>query len=903
MEIVEESMNQNTNTRSRGRRPQSGPGSQRHSILDDLMPDDDEKKEDISVRLEPAKMTSELKHKLGQNQRPYTADIGFNQGLSTQKEEVIEEISIPFSRRRSKALRDRDQSSTRPHTTPIENSRNYILESNPVRNEDSQTYHDNTSNFDLTNTNIGGHRDEDEDTTNEYVAAVLRGRDKPKPRSKPVEVDYDPTGILVPRETTKKPHVLKDSFGVGGATRSRQDDGPTSRSQKGVEYLTAQPEYSVGAGSLQALEQTKQFNRDHDGFSQLHVDNAARTFGGRGDARHSISNKILITNTAQPGAIYQAFPKTELSLPGLEDLLAKPQFGVIDRQYGGDEISSKMYKETIEHYKAMIEELKRHFLEERAKNDENHAQAIALLRKEKEMLSEQMEFALQRERERLKDIHAQELQGRERIHKLELEQQKRIAEENAESLKKQLEVQMRLGALAEDFRHSSFKIETICHKIGLDNSSMEQLKKRELEEREKSLQEKEKRIMNDIAILEKEKLRYDHLMEELHNKEAEITKRGEEDRKILKKEYDRLYELQNMLKEKEIESKKELINERIKFEELKAKLEQESSRVIEEYGRKLKDLELRSQLFENEKKEFEMTMQKKSEEITQKSKEIDETRQKLILMEAELFKKIRENEVNERSIIQGLDELKAKVQLFENDRAAFEAERAKLHELAKNSKEETESMRKFKSEFDGEKDRLNRMKIELDTFSVSLQNDKLKLEQERNEVAKAQRVVESLRFGYVKTIGTSPSIRTPVSTMDFSSLSSLETSSKKKHSRSLSAQEFFSKEAQLHSISVKEPSTLGGPTISVKDLRAQIETKGFFRGERTSERVRASSSRSFNLTSYMKDLKTLDRTCEINGEYIYKEKDNLIRSKIEIGTPVKRQSIRPGTFKVESPFK
>lgn len=881
--------------------------SYRNDFFDDLLPQGGEESK------QTGKLTGDLKQKMGQffgggndndsfapKARPYTTEARteVNQEFSSQQTApAIEEFAVSVSRRkgRTATLREREQG-TRPQTTPADQSRNYNLDLQQNRDDESKTAHDNWSNFDAVSTNYGGaepradQKDEaEEDHQSEYVpSSMARTRERRSKGRAATTYDFDPTGILTSKETPRNRAGQKETL---GGLKNYPEEGQSVKSHKAaIDINPIEKETSTANGSMHGLDQTRERNRPQ---SQIFSDNLPPRNTGKFDDK---LNFVVSKASNLP----QAHPKTEASVPAIEDFFPRQQVAQYEQHVIGDEITKKMLNDTNEYYKGMIEELKKHHKDERARMEEGHQRAIEILKKEKQLLLEQMELNLQREKDRLTEIHKQETESLERLHKYEIEQERRLAEENSENLKKQLEAQIRMNSLAEEFRTSSSKISTLFEKIGYDKASEDQGKKRELEARERALEEREMKIRNDIAILEKEKSRYDRLLADLESKESEILRRAEEEREVIRKEYLRLSELQDQLKEKEIEQKKEILQEKMALEQIKNKKERENLEIIEEYKRKYKELELRIQLFEKEKNEFTRMTEETEQDLRRRTKEADEVRQQLAIMEAECHKKLKANEMRELATVRGLDELKTKLDVFESERSAFEREKIKVHEIAKKAKEESEVINKFKREFDAEKDRLMRMKAELDAYSTSLQNEKLKLDREKIEVAQLKRLLEGMRYGYVKTFETDPGVLTPRRAKDLMfDKNTQETKKQKPHAAT--TQNFFIKDqlSPIQHANEYEPRIGLEPSFSVNDLREQINGNGA-RTERIKEKKRSSSRGNFDLKSYMNELKNLDKASAINGEYVVKEKESLIRNKVENETVVFKKALKSVKLEVET---
>lgn len=915
LELVEGAYNTKstkTTTEKQGKKDDKQPAKSK-DFLDDLLPQNEEDEEEDTggyvpsqrdSKAGPKKLSAELKQKMGQffgvglsksisqdlgppmqtAQRAQTSEgrlPGFNRGISAppienmqqseslpqsgiaqQGEPAIEEFTVNVSRRkgRTATLRDREKgTSSRPQTTPAD-SRNYTLDA-PNRDDESKTAQDNFSNFDGASTNYGAGENpadrDGEDHQSDYIPSSLartQKRGSSKFLSPPINNEYDPTGILPApiKEESKRHQAHKATFGQ----LNREDTAP-------------------------AISPIDQQERGSPAFKPRFFDRPP-----------ILDQAIGVQPTFQP-TIQQAQPKTEASVPGLEEFLSQKQFGgTYERQTLGEEALKKMLKETDEYYKNMIEELRKHHNEERTRMDENYRQTVEMHQKEKQLLLEQMEVNLQRERERLKDLHKQEIESLERLHKHEIQREKHYASEHSENLKKQLEAQIRMNALAEEFRQSSSKINMLFERTGPEENHA---RTRAIETKERLLGEKEMKMNSELQVLEREKKRYEKLFVELEAKESEITRKAEEESSRIKREYSRLLDLQNQIKEKEVEMKKGLIQEKTQFELLAKQKERESEEIVEEYKRKFKELAIQRELFEAERKEFRAMVERTERDLQEKQRRTDEKSYKIDALEADLHKRAKGVEQRDLETVQALDRLRTKTEQFESERSEFEREKLKVYEIAKHTREDAEATNKFKREFDTERDRLTRMRAELDAYSVSLRNERLALDQQQAELTHLKKMMEGTRYEYVKSLD----IGSPMSGTTRDSMLQPSSPEKLRKMPSATSQAFFLKQQLSPTVVSPQPVSKMGlsSTFSAQNLRSQVSSPKI--PGSTHSRSRPNSKGSFDFNGYMRELRNLGQSNLINGDYISKERELLVQNKTEIETTNFKRALKTVKLEVE----
>lgn len=820
----------------------------------------------------------------GNVQRPFTSEprtntaaaskqpfnqTGFSDSAGIGGDSGINELSMPFSRRAKSNRTLRDRESHRPYTSPVgmggDQKEDDVSRAGTQDNMSMQGAYDTASNYDPKSTHHLKDDGED-DRQSEYVPS---GLSRPATRG----------GRPEEKKSTK--NILDTDFGsgLGGGFTKKLPISNIADDRSDTHSVITQKQHG---GDTTTANASTNYPGDTTGLFKKNL-NSSDISDQRKPPLSKFEEKmanIMRGGTGGGSSIPQANPRTELSIPAFEDGVSRQGFGGQDKSFLGEETIKKVLKDTEDYYKGALEDLKKHHREEKEKWEAAHAKEVELLKKEKSMLLEQMEVSLQRERDRLKELHQLELQSKDKMHSYELERQKHLLEEQAESLKKQLEAQIKLNALAEEVRLSSNKLQTLSDKIDAEKRFDDNSKKRELDERERLTEEREMKIKADLDILEREKQRYDRLLMDLDEKENEAMRKIDREKTLVAQEYRRLSELQESLKQAELEKRRELTNEKAQLENLRVKLEKESLEIKEEYRKKYADLEIQISLFEEQKKEFLRQHSEDEKILRRKIDEADALRKKIAQEESELLKKLKNAEIRELQLVKMTDELQTKLDLLNMERSTFEQEKLKVHEIAKRASEEMEFVNKFKMEFDMEKEKNHRMKIELDSYATTLQKERLKIDEEKASLTLLQKTLEGMRYGYVKELSTGGGTTTqgvsgkpPVSNLRATATAGFPmkgNDSDAPHQRSGSV-------GLTHADSGKNFNETAGAIGPGGD-------RSFSRGRERSEGKRPSLNKSFDLGSYMEQLKHLDKSSSVHNDYILKEKENLIRNKINIET-------------------
>jgi len=784
-------------------------------------------------------------------QRPLTTEA---KPITTLTDDFTD-ITITASRRNKRTATTKDF--TRPYTSPG------VLEKDSAFSVD-----DNKSITDLGGITPAEYKaqDDDEAAQSEYLAQLSRGREKRGPSSQSrikLDTQSDVGGIKdnTPRKSpvsVQEGYSTKDSFFPGGEEKKnnyRNELLDPNTSNKPNEFTPN----ITGVSRRGNRAETKKFDSTKD------------------DQMSGITKPF----TAPEGDSMIGRLDSQKNLPPVDS-------NIKSYLHETEELYKKRLKETEEYYEQRFKQLKATLEEEKKKWEEAHQREIELLKKEKEDLKENLNVAVERERARLQELHKLEMESKEKLHKYEIERQRHLAEEQNESLKRQLEAQIKLNGLVEEIRLSSTKINALSEKLEHEKVNEDEKKKLELFTKEKALEDRERKLNHERELIEAERRRLDKVKADLELRELESQKNLEKERELIKNEYNRLTELQESIRNMESERKKELELEKKAFESRKNQLERENLDIKEEYNRKFHELELQNELFEVRKQEFEQMMEKSEESLRKKHEEADNIRKRLTLQEAESLRKLKNIEQKELLLSKQADDLQTKIDLFEMERLAFEREKIQVQELAKKIKEESEIINKFKREFDSEKEKNTRLKLELDKYAMNIQNEKKKIEEEKTNLSIMHKTLEGLRYNYVKDLSTNIDRPTSAAVMGLTrdNFASNTTLTHKRSGSILPDAEDKARETGFSNIEVKARHTYSdNKRVDTSDkfvLLKDAKRTDFRKPDIDPSRL--TTFKPFNLKGYMDQLKEYDKYTSSNQTYITLEKEGLINNKLQLET-------------------
>jgi hypothetical protein len=574
-----------------------------------------------------------------------------------------------------------------------------------------------------------------------------------------------------------------------------------------------------------------------------------------------------------------------------------------------EEFYKKRMKEAEEYYEKRFEDLKKALEEHKKKWEGNYVKEIEQLKKEKEELRESSRVQVDRERDRLKEIFNLELESKDKVHKYEMERQKHLLEEQNEGLKRQLEAQSRLNALADEVRTSSNKLITLTDRLDKDNNKEGTGKKTELAERERRVEELELRLKHEQTMWESEKKRLEKLRAELDDREGDIQKMLERERELLRGEYQRLTELQDSIKDQETDKRRKFDNEKKAWENDRVRLEEENKKLKMEYRDKYEQMEMQVELFETQKHEFEEMIEKSEVALRQKHDEVDSTRKRLTIQEAEMLRRFKALEHKEMISRKDHEELESKLNLLEIERLSLEKERMEMRGVAQKSREDVEVLSKFKREWEVEKERNTKMKLDMDMLSRTIQQEREKMTNEKSTISNLHKTLEGIRFNYVKEFaatGPQPYISsTKIATDNLLAFGGGKenTGGMDNYRQTMNYTKERSRSPLRENNRKQEPMKI---LTSLNDLKKK---DNYVRAEEPAviDNSKLTTAKGFNYKTYMDQLKQYDKKTSGNQTYIDMEKEGLMKNKVDYGSGglmrIKSLATSESSFKSSPKFK
>lgn len=455
---------------------------------------------------------------------------------------------------------------------------------------------------------------------------------------------------------------------------------------------------------------------------------------------------------------------------------------------------------------------------------------------------------------RIKESFESDSKRKDELHKFELDQTRRKYELEIESLKREIDQQVKLSSLAEEIQKHSNKLFDISDKLDLQKKDEDHQRTGEVYKREQMLQEKERNLQKAIENFENEKRRLEFAHQELEN-----------ERNLLRKEYKRLDDLQSNIKQLETEKQKDFLSEKRKIAKEKELFEKEKHQFHQEIDLKTKEYEKLIATFESEKQEIFNMNEKFQNNYKAKIKEVEEMRIKLTKQESDLLKRNNVLEKKEIELSKSLDIFNTKNERLRLEQQEFEKEAKRVFEIANEIQKESDFLNSFKRNFDLEKEKLNRKHLELDTYAKTLQNEKSHIDREKYDLKAKTKVIDNLRYEVVKDFEQNPQIFKKIDIIG-REISSAQNSSNRQYTKDLEGNKTENRREYL--FKDKENQKTLWNVIRREESQAAASQKENF------------NYKPFNAEAYMGYLKKVNETTAENQIYINNEKNSIMQKKM-----------------------
>ena len=372
---------------------------------------------------------------------------------------------------------------------------------------------------------------------------------------------------------------------------------------------------------------------------------------------------------------------------------------------------------------------------------ESNAKQIKALEEKRESILRLEQENWERDRNRMKELHKMSVDSLEKQHQYNITKAKRRIED--ELPKSYLQHDTESSNLK---RHVDFLMSTM--KIKLNNEFND--KARDLEARQAIVEQTKRKHDLDIAEIEIDKQRLNIIEKNCKERKRHMNKELDEynalcdtRRESLEEQYkETLRDINEKNKQVERE-RRQIESERIQLDKIKKKWEIECEE---------KKMEIKSEykLMDNMQKDFNSEVDNYLQLAKNKAKELNAKRLELAKEQEKLLERQKEWDKDEAKLKHTNDELQLNADKYCYELRQFEAERAKLEDLALKIEEESKMIYKYKSSAEDIKEQLQEMRNDIDLKELMLRKESSAFGYKKNELDLKESALLSTQAQYFK---------------------------------------------------------------------------------------------------------------------------------------------------------
>ncbi|CAG9320130.1 unnamed protein product [Blepharisma stoltei] len=439
-------------------------------------------------------------------------------------------------------------------------------------------------------------------------------------------------------------------------------------------------------------------------------------------------------------------------------------------------------------------------------------------------LDQEIKDEVEEDRKRLIKYNQDEIERKKLEFATSLELKKKMYEEQLKELENSKRYYEKLEMLADSINFNSNLINSVSLKLQDKKEDHEREKSHRLVELENTIKQREENIISQERDVESIKQSLQEEIKFFEKSEEEKRKMFDEEQAQIKKEREHLFEFYKMLMEQEKSKKQEIEVERIKLKALSEGFSKQQGKLSIELTSKLEDLKTREDILEKNHEETLKTIEKERKLLSEKKLKLEENRSQISSIESEYQRKLSSVEQREREIQEEINKVFKQKQMLEIEQSEFENEVYRIHQLSLELHNQSEVIASAKIELEREKQELAKIQMEVENLQSQAKNDFSASKELNREIQLQMKTYERMRCSLVQ---------------------------------------------EMHSTTISQ-SFLDISNIQPIDV--------YFEPKRAS---RIEPKRSFNSSSYIKDLAAYDEERINTHEYINSQQSSLAASRKE----------------------
>lgn len=470
-------------------------------------------------------------------------------------------------------------------------------------------------------------------------------------------------------------------------------------------------------------------------------------------ASPSLAHQILPSGPTVPTHMYEASlaERTKLmsQLGELQSLLQaqqseiaslKGELGTVQMRQGSDVQGVRQeYEEKINQLEAVHAlDMQRHFSsenivrqelerKERAhladlrKTEDQHQRMVDGLQQDKADAVRQVERRLRDEIARMSEVHSQDLEIRAQRHTDAMEMQRRMHQQELESLQQQLDSMRSLGTLSREVHTSSATLEEMRVKMQADFEAALSLRQQTLDNKERSLKQQEEKMLAQQRYFDEERLRMQTLNSSMELTMRDLRSKQEQEDARLMREQTRVDSLLASLQAERTATSKALAEERRQLEQIREAKMREKESLYSEIADERERLSQERASFAAQQQQVQAREAAAAQRLRDRELAIDAERQRYQLELVQLEDLRRTLEREREGVV-------ADRYALDQDRFGFDQEVQHMTEMGLALKEKSEELVRIREEAVNERIQSQLLRSECDDLKRQLSKESKELE-------------------------------------------------------------------------------------------------------------------------------------------------------------------------------
>lgn len=357
---------------------------------------------------------------------------------------------------------------------------------------------------------------------------------------------------------------------------------------------------------------------------------------------------------------------------------------------------------------------------------------------------------IEEERQRLREKQAKDLAVLEESYSKQMQEMKLSFDTRRAALEASMKHQNEIASIAGAVSNNAENLQSIIKQFNREKDYESQFKLEEIQAKERLLEEREKRILNQNQLLGKEKERVAERMSQYRQMEESRMKLIAQEKDILQKDREGLERLQEQLIEQDRQRKQELAIEQYKMNLLKETLEREAFAIQEEAREKESELIRGEETLETKRIEAHIELSQERNQINQEIARIENIQRNSGTIELEITKRILSAEEALKKIDQEKKNVKKSMENLERERNIFEKEAQKVHNLSLSINSEIEFLSQIREELNKEKEQVDQMKHQALNCLSSTQTESNRILSMKNDLQNRIKTYDNIKNGPIE---------------------------------------------------------------------------------------------------------------------------------------------------------